>query len=200
MSISKDEIRRLLIKLSKKSLQNFARVELKSKSSELSFNIIMRIVCSKRYFGLDEDEEHHEAKLFRDLIEEAFKYAGASNPGDFLPLLMLIDYQNYGLIEEHRGHNKDSNTMIDHMLSLQQSQPEYYTNEIIKGITMALLNAGTGTSALTMEWALSRFLNNPEVLEKARAELETQVGTDRIIEEHGLANLFYLHNIILETF
>ncbi|XP_071933502.1 cytochrome P450 81Q32-like [Coffea arabica] len=105
-----------------------------------------------------------------------------------------------GLIDEHRGHNKDSNTMIDHMLSLQQSQPEYYTNEIIKGIIMALLNAGTGTSALTMEWALSRFLNNPEVLEKARAELETQVGTDRIIEEHGLANLFYLHNIILETF
>ena len=45
------------------------------------------------------------------------------------------DYQNYennlaritakmdafleGLIDEHRGHNKDSNTMIDHLLSLQ---------------------------------------------------------------------------------
>ena len=150
MSIRKHEIRRLLIKLSKKSLQNFARVELKSKSSELSFNIIMRIVCSKRYFGLDEDEEHHEAKLFRDLIIEVFKLAGASNPGDFLPLLRWIDYQNYeknlvkitakvdafleGLIDEHRGHNKDANTMIDHLLSFQKSQPEYYTNEIIKGI------------------------------------------------------------------
>lgn len=216
LSIRKEEVRRLLVKLSETSLQNFARVELKSKLSELTFNIIIRMVSGKRYFGVDEDEDNHEAKLFRNLIKEVLKCAGASNPGDFLPLLRWIDYQNFeknvakiaakvdvfleGLVDEHRGHNKDGNTMIDHLLSLQESQPEYYTNEIIKGIIVAMLNAGTDTSAVTMEWAMSHLLNNPEVLEKARAELETRVGTDRLIEEHDLSNLPYLHNIILETF
>lgn len=43
-----------------------------------------------------------------------------------------------GLIDEHRNKNEEnSNTnMIDHLLSLQDSQPEYYTDEIIKGLIM----------------------------------------------------------------
>jgi len=31
---------------------------------------------------------------------------------------------------------EESNTMIDHLLSLQNSQPEYYTNQIIKGLIL----------------------------------------------------------------
>lgn len=38
-----------------------------------------------------------------------------------------------GVIDEHRRDN-NKNTMIDHLLSLQQSQPEYYTDQIIKGL------------------------------------------------------------------
>jgi hypothetical protein len=37
-----------------------------------------------------------------------------------------------GLIDEKR--REEGNTMIDHLLSLQKSQPEYYTDQIIKGI------------------------------------------------------------------
>lgn len=40
-----------------------------------------------------------------------------------------------GFINEHH-QNKNSLTMIDHLLSLQEQQPEYYTDEIIKGIIM----------------------------------------------------------------
>ena len=62
-----------------------------------------------------------------------------------------------------------------------------------------MLTAGTNTSSVTIEWALSLLLNHPEVLEKARAELDAQVGIDRLVDEHDLSNLPYLHNIILET-
>ncbi|XP_027098899.1 cytochrome P450 81Q32-like [Coffea arabica] len=62
-----------------------------------------------------------------------------------------------------------------------------------------MLTAGTDTSSVTIEWALSLLLNHPEVLEKARAELDAQVGTDRLVNEHDLSNLPYLHNIISET-
>lgn len=47
---------------------------------------------------------------------------------------------------------------------------------------------------------MSLLLNHPEVLEKARAEIETQVGNERLIEEQDLSKLPYLHCIISETF
>lgn len=63
----------------------------------------------------------------------------------------------------------------------------------------ALYVAGTETSAVALEWAMSNLLNSPEVLEKARVELDTQVGQDRLIEEADVTKLQYLQNIISET-
>ncbi|KAJ9670595.1 hypothetical protein PVL29_026878 [Vitis rotundifolia] len=90
--------------------------------------------------------------------------------------------------------------MIDHLLSLQKSEPEYYTDQIIKGVTMNLVFAGTDTAAVTMEWAMSLLLNHPDVLKKAKVELDTCVGQERLLEEADLPKLHYLQNIISETF
>ncbi|KAL7259614.1 hypothetical protein ACSBR1_005493 [Camellia fascicularis] len=216
LSIRRDEIKLLLRRLYRNSSHDFARIELKSKFSELTFNNIMRMIAGKRYYGDDEElSNNEEAKEFREIVRQAFLYAGASYPGDFLPVLRWIDYQSFeknlgrlykkmdaflqGLIDEHRRH-KSKNTMIDHLLSLQESQPEYYTDEIIKGLIAAMILAGTETSAVTMEWAMSLLVNHPEVLKKARAEIDTHVGQDRLIDEHDLSKLHYLQAIISETF
>ncbi|XP_027174392.1 cytochrome P450 81D1-like [Coffea eugenioides] len=47
--------------------------------------------------------------------------------------------------------------------------------------------------------SLVSFAQPPEMLEKARAKFDAQVGTNRLVDEHDLSNLPYLHNIILET-
>ncbi|KAL9310872.1 putative isoflavone 2'-hydroxylase [Arabidopsis thaliana] len=87
-----------------------------------------------------------------------------------------------GLVDEKRvAKEKKENTMIDHLLSLQVSQPEYYTDHTIKGTMLSLILAGTDTSAVTVEWALSSLLNNPEVLKKARDEIDNQIGLDRLL-------------------
>ncbi|KAL6961306.1 hypothetical protein U1Q18_039073 [Sarracenia purpurea var. burkii] len=146
--IRQDEIQLFLHGLYRISSHDFAKVELKSKLSELTFNIMMRMIAGKRYYG-DDLSNHEEAKEFRDLVSEISKYGGATNLGDFLPILRWIDYQSFeknlkrihkrmdtllqGLIDEHR-HDKSKNTIIDHLLSLQKSQPEYYTDSIIKGL------------------------------------------------------------------
>ena len=62
-----------------------------------------------------------------------------------------------------------------------------------------LILAGTVTSAATLEWAMTLLLNHPEVLKKAKAELNIQVGKERLMEESDLPKLPYLQNIISET-
>ncbi|KAL0345302.1 UNVERIFIED_CONTAM: cytochrome [Sesamum radiatum] len=171
------------------------------------------MVAGKRYFG--EDEENDEAKQFREVIDQIFKLGGVSNPGDFFPVFRWIDYKGYekalkrvtgkmdaflqGLIDEHK-RDKSRNTMIDHLLSLQESEPEYYTDVMIKGIILVMLVAGTDTSAVTIEWAMSALLNHPEKLDKARAEIDNLIGNNRLVNESDLSKLPYLQNIILETF
>ncbi|RZC45313.1 hypothetical protein C5167_038255 [Papaver somniferum] len=90
-------------------------------------------------------------------------------------------------------------TMIDVLLLLQPNEPDYYTDKMIQGLMGVLLSAGTDTSAGTTEWAMSLLLNNPQVLKKAQAEIDIQVGQERLMNESDLAKLPYLHAIIVET-
>ncbi|XVF39856.1 hypothetical protein PTKIN_Ptkin01aG0066100 [Pterospermum kingtungense] len=90
-------------------------------------------------------------------------------------------------------------TTIQTLLFLQESDPESYSDVIIKGLVVALRGAGTDTSSVTIEWALSVLLNHPAVLNKARAEIENVVGQNRLADEPDLAKLPYLQCIINET-
>ncbi|TYH38076.1 hypothetical protein ES332_D12G085600v1 [Gossypium tomentosum] len=218
LDIRRDEVSRLLRRLYQVSADGFAKVELKSVFSELTFNIIMRMMAGKRYFGEEATQNSDEGRRFREMIKELFELAVSSYPGDFLPILQLVDYDGYikrikdlgsktdelmqGMIHEHRSNKGDlniKNTMITHLLSMQESQPEYYTDEIIKGLIQVILNAGTDTTAITLEWAMSNLLNNPHVQEKARAELDKLVGQEKLVEEADVAKLPYLQSIISET-
>ncbi|VFQ75312.1 unnamed protein product [Cuscuta campestris] len=211
-SVRREETGFLLKNLLQISSQGIgAAVELKSKFSQLSFNVMLRMIGGKRCYGVEEDGE---AENFRELIKEVVKYGGASNPCDFIPFLRWIDYKKMetnlkrvsekmdsflqGLVDEHR-RDSGRNSMINHLLSMQDSQPEYYTDQIIKGLMMVMLLVGSDTTAATMEWALSILLNHPTVLHKARSEIDGVVGPDRVMDEDDLPKLKYLQNIITET-
>ena len=62
-----------------------------------------------------------------------------------------------------------------------------------------LLIAGTDTSAVTLEWAMSNLLNHSQVLKKARVELDNQIGQEKLLNELDVSKLHYLQNIISET-
>lgn len=105
-----------------------------------------------------------------------------------------------GLIDEHRNEkNHAPQSMIKSMLALQQSEPQDYSDEIIKGIILILLMAGTDTSAVTMEWAISLLLNHPEAFNKAKFELDHYVGQARLVDEPDICNLTYLQGVVNET-
>lgn len=181
-----------------------------------------------------------EAKRFRELIAEITENCLSSHPADYLPFLTWIGYGNYetkllrlgkemnlflqGLIQDHRLQASQS-TMIDHLLSLQKSQPEYYADQMIKALVLVIYSfilptfllthldacflfyynqhvmvvAGTDTSAVTLDWAMSNLLNHPDILKKARAELDTHIGHRRLIDESDIPKLPYLQSLISET-
>lgn len=161
--IRRHEINLLVHRVYQTSGGNFGTpVDLKSKLFQMSYNIIMRMIAGKRYFGEEEDNE--EANHFQEIIDEIALFGATSNPVDFMPAIFLcffrsmekdlarlgqkIDTFLQGLIDEHR-HDRSRNTMIDHLLSLQESEPEYYTDQIIKGIiSVSLISSLLASLAL----------------------------------------------------
>ncbi|CAL0320845.1 unnamed protein product [Lupinus luteus] len=210
--IRRDEITRLIKKLAQDSYKDFAKVELKSKFLELTFNSMMRILTGKRYFGEDLDaSEVEEAKQFRDIIEMwavfnefipsvGLGWFGFVSEKSLKSIGLRLDAFIQGRVDEHRNGKKNTNNMIDHLLTQQQSQPQYYTDQIIKGLILDLLSAGTDTSGITLEWAMSNLLNHPKILKKARKELDIYIGQDRLVDESDISKLPYLQNIVHETF
>ncbi|CAN1191822.1 Cytochrome P450 81Q32 [Linum perenne] len=202
LRLRQEEVR-ILIRglLNKAASGEFVKVEMKSRLLGLSMNIIMKMVVGKRYFGMEEGKEDvEESEKFKELMRDVFELSGASNPGDYLPVLRWFDFGGLekrmwkiqakvdaffqGLIDEHRNNDEHGRkTMIDTMLSMQQSEPDIYSDDIIKGHVMTIILAGTDTSAATIEWAMSLLVNHPEVLQKARVELDNVIGNNRLIEE-----------------
>lgn len=62
-----------------------------------------------------------------------------------------------------------------------------------------MFGAGTDTSAVTIEWALSELINHPNIMARARQEIDDEVGHDRIVQESDIAKLPYLQAIVKET-
>ncbi|KAK9053948.1 hypothetical protein SSX86_025023 [Deinandra increscens subsp. villosa] len=211
-----DENRLLIRKLQSSS----SPVHAKLMFYELTLNVMTRMISGKRYFGGDDRELEEEGRRFREILDEAFLHAGVSNICDYLPILSWlgvkglekklialqerIDVFFQGLIDQLRKSKGDGvvnrkKTMIELLLSLQESEPQYYTDPMIRSFLLDLLAAGSESSNGTMEWAMSLLLNHPLVLKKAQDEIDRVIGNNRLVDESDVAKLPYLRCIINET-
>ncbi|KAJ0785702.1 putative oxidoreductase [Helianthus annuus] len=216
-----DEARLLIRKLLSSFNSGSSQVKMKNVFYQLTLNVIMRMISGKGYFGGDNPELEEEGKRFREMLEETFVLAASSNIGDYMPAVFswfwlnglekkLIKLQEkreaffQGLIEQFRKSKgtEDANkkkTMIELLLTLQETEPEYYTDTMIRNFVLALLAAGSDTSAGTMEWVMAVLLNHPQVLKKAQNEIDNVIGNNRLVDESDIPNLPYLRSIINET-
>ncbi|PQP93560.1 cytochrome P450 81D11 [Prunus yedoensis var. nudiflora] len=168
--------------MKKSCTERKTKIELKSKFTELSFNVMTMMVVGKRLYG-ENVLDVEEAKNIQKWID-----------------ITGIE-KKMGLVEERReilstkcGSNgkEVEKLMIDNLLALQETEPQFYTDEIIKGIILVMLVAGTDTSSTALDWAMALLLNHPETMEKVRAEIETKIGQERLLEEQDLPKLTYL--------
>ncbi|BAT17828.1 Os12g0582000 [Oryza sativa Japonica Group] len=212
-----------------------AKVTLRPRLFELVLNVMLRAATTRRRHA------SVDARKLQEIIEETFSVNGTPSVGDFFPALRWVDRLRgkvgslkklqarrdamvTGLIDDHRqwrsgsagdgDQDKEKKGVIDALLALQETDPDHYTDNVVKGhfysivINMyngfdhgvqSLLFAGTDTSALTIEWAMAQLVTHPETMKKARAEIDANVGTARLVEEADMANLPYIQCVIKET-
>ncbi|KAL6639404.1 hypothetical protein ACP70R_023134 [Stipagrostis hirtigluma subsp. patula] len=202
-----------------------ARVNLKSRLSDLLFNTIMAMICERTpvYHSIDGQEDmmemSEEARWFLEAAEETVSLLSMS--WDFLPaparwldvsmrrrLRRLQESRTaflQGLIDEQRKKMENDTTvrrrtLIGGLLELQSKDAETFSDKSICAFCITSLEAGTISTVYTVEWAMSLLLNYPDVMKKARNEIDACVGKPvRLLEAADLPKLQYLRCIILET-
>ncbi|KRH07449.1 hypothetical protein GLYMA_16G089900v4 [Glycine max] len=190
----------------------------------MSFNIIVRMIAGKRFGGDTVNQEDNEAWRLRNAIRDATYLCGVFVAADAIPSLSWIDFQGYvsfmkrtnkeidlileKWLEEHlrkRGEEKDGkceSDFMDVMISAFQEEEEicgYKREMVIKATSVLLILTASGSTAITLTWALSLLLNHPKVLKAAQKELDTHLGKERWVQESDIKNLTYLQAIIKET-
>nr|UUY85544.1 camptothecin hydroxylase [Camptotheca acuminata] len=224
-NIREEEIHNLLCHLFKFSKSGTQKIQLKYWFSLLTFNIITRLVAGKRCVR----DAVAGTDLGKQILEELkgkFVSIMPLNMCDFFPILRWFGYKGLekilirlqkerdeflqGLIDEVRrkrtcsaniniATNRAKTTLIETLLSLQESEPDFFYDTVIKSIISGMFFAGSETSAITLEWAISLLLNNPEVLGRLRAEIDDHVGHGRLLDDSDIVKLPYLRCIINET-
>jgi cytochrome P450 len=97
---------------------------------------------------------------------------------------------------ERRGQNDSA--LLSDLLAARDSQSQPFAPHVHRAIVIGTLLAGLDTVAITAAFALYALLSHPNVLAKARDEVD-RVAPDGRLDAQRLESLEYLHAVVLET-
>ena len=173
----------------------------------ITLDIILRTV-----FGVDEGAL---LQRLRSLLIEFLRLVGSS------PLLLIrwlqvnlgpltswqrisqlgheIDVVLYEQIAQRKAADQNGRTDIMAMLiEARDEDGQPMSDQELRDEMITMLLAGHETTATSLSWVVHRLLQNPDVLEKVRAECQHVVGGGPIRAEH-ISALEYLDATIKET-
>ncbi|KAL8041530.1 hypothetical protein ABFX02_10G170900 [Erythranthe guttata] len=212
------EIKRLVLFLVKKA-RNGETVDIGNELVKMTNNVISSMIMSQRCSG----DEESEAEGVRKLVQDIAEITGTFNVSDYIWFCKNLDLQGIGkrmkevrdrfdemmerIINEHRVRRRESSEesvkdLLDILLDIAEdgSSEMKLTTENIKAFILDLFIAGTDTSAITLQWALSELINHPEIMQKAAQEIDSLIGNnERLVQESDIPNLPYLQAIVKET-
>lgn len=180
-------------------------------------NNIMSITIGRRF---DYDDPHF--KYFVQLLHETVTNAAFSGPLNFIPFLAKLPGDPFrgkrmkqiadqifdffrGYISEHEN-TLDSNNIRDfidvylmEMKENQNSENSFYTAEQLLSTMGDLFGAGTETTTSAFRWAVVYLINNIDVQQKMRKEIDDVVGFGRFPSMSDKPNLPYCEAVVQET-
>ncbi|XP_028757644.1 cytochrome P450 82A3 [Neltuma alba] len=193
-------------------------VDLSERFGRLVTNTVLRTMAGKRYYD-GGAEVQEEARRLLETLKEFVRLLGVFVAGDALPCLRWLDLGGYEKamkktakqldsileewLEEHRRKRASAGDQdfMDVLLSVLDGSElgGHDANTIVKATTLMLIAGGVDTSTVTLIWAISRLLSNPNILKEAQRELDIQVGKERAVKESDINKLAYLQAIVKET-
>ncbi|KAJ0978987.1 hypothetical protein J5N97_014461 [Dioscorea zingiberensis] len=178
-------------------------------------NIIGLVMLSRRVF----DIRGEELSQFKSILEDMLTGGGIFNIGDFVPSIAWMDLQ--GIQAKMKGVHQRFDGMITRMLAEhtesaaeRAGRPDFIdlviANRVgdngetlsdvnIKGLIWDMFTAGTDTSSIVIEWALTELIKNPSIMKRAQSEMDVVIGRERLLEESDIPNLPYLQAICKEA-
>ncbi|GAU18915.1 hypothetical protein TSUD_229050 [Trifolium subterraneum] len=215
--LRRNKIDELVNYVSQCSLKGDA-IDIGSLAFKTSINLLSNTILSVDFAtisaGINDNKEN------KDLVMNMAKTVGVPNMSDFFPLLRLIDPQGikktyvfyieklfgvFNNIIDQRLKLREGdgfiakNDMLDSLLDLFEENQKEMDREKMEHLLHDLIVGGTDTTTYTLEWALTELLRNPNIMSKAKRELEEIIGLGNTIEESDIARLPYLQAIIKET-
>ncbi|KAG8477816.1 hypothetical protein CXB51_027734 [Gossypium anomalum] len=184
-------------------------IVLKDRLSDLSLNVISRMVFGKKYTEGTGENEIVTPKEFKEMLDELFLLNGVLDIGDSIPWLRFLDLQ--GNIKRMKALSKKFDKFLEHVLDEHNARRRHFKDYVAKDMVDVLLQladdpnlddliaGGTESSAVTVEWAISEMLKKPEIFAKATEELDRVIGRERWVEERDIVNLPYIDSIAKET-
>uniref|UniRef100_A0A7N1A5V2 Cytochrome P450 n=1 Tax=Kalanchoe fedtschenkoi TaxID=63787 RepID=A0A7N1A5V2_KALFE len=183
-----------------------------------SLNLLSRVILSMDLADGDSESAREFKKSFRDIME----VGGTPNLVDYFPWLERVDVQRIRarmtphfsnilslfdcVIDERLSRRAEQRPdvdngadVLDSLLNIMQDGNGELTRNHINHLLLDLFVAGTDTTSSTLEWAMAEVLRNPEILWKAKSELEQVIGRGKLVQDTDITLLPYLQAIVKET-
>ncbi|XP_020206095.1 cytochrome P450 71D10 [Cajanus cajan] len=112
-----------------------------------------------------------------------------------------VDKVLQDIIDEHKNRKSEQRETVEDLVDvLLRFQSEYpLTEDNLKAVIQDMFIGGGETAASTVEWTMSEMIKNPNVMEKAQAEVRKVFGSKGYVDEAELHQLVYLKSVIKET-
>ncbi|XP_074279940.1 cytochrome P450 CYP82D47-like [Silene latifolia] len=200
-----------------KNSSEYVTVDMKQLFGDFALKTMLRIISGKQ-LNVNSDEWLR----FQKAVRGFFEYVGSFVIGDALPFLRWLDLGGQekdmkrvfkdlddiieGWLKEHKEKNnksKEGQDFMDVMLSVLDHNAtkdcNYSADTINKSTCLMMIAGGTDTSTVSLTWAFSLLMNNPQALKKAKEELNLIVGKERQVCEDDIPKLKFLQAIVKET-
>ncbi|KAI4330322.1 hypothetical protein MLD38_028620 [Melastoma candidum] len=190
---------------------------------DLMLQIALNMIGGKIYSIEDSGHERKEADKCKRLVRSWFSLFGVFVLSDAIPILGWLDLGGYMKVmkqtkkdldamvtewlEERKRRRssscrpEDEEDFMDVMLGIAERGEitDYDADTIVKATCLNMLVGGTDATTAALIWTLSLLVNHPQVMNKAREEVDRHVGKDRRANESDIKNLVYLQAVVKES-
>ncbi|XP_039168244.1 tyrosine N-monooxygenase [Eucalyptus grandis] len=209
--------------------KSLGQVNLRHTTRHYCGNVIRRLVFNKRYFGEGRedggptiDEEEHVDAMFN-----ALNYLYAFCISDYFPFLVGFDLDGHEkvvrectrtfrrlhepIINERikqwrddsslDSNGKEPQDLLDVLIMLKDSDGKpLLTSHEVKAQATEIMMAAVDNPSNAVEWAMAEMIYRPELLKKAKEEIDRVVGKERLVQESDIPQLNYIKACAREAF